>query len=404
LIVLLPLLFISTYLFIDYGKIVNEITQMALGRLPVNEEFTLLSGAINITAISVFAIGLALATLIVVIPMAGHPRREPGFASLKGVHIVVFLEELLARGLLFWLPLYLSGYNIIVFYVFWILSNGIWALLHLTNYEESERSLWLVLPQFIGGLFIESYAFLKFGFWVAYAIHLFYDFILFSTIGHEELKSSFIRNLPSRVAGIGLGALLIGVSSVSFSTFSSLVIQLPYIQWLNGNFIAENITMFTFVGFLLIMGNIINFICDLSGMDERSVLDIIKQREYGFFEKRLGWIALSALGGLLVPIFLGIIYYLTIWISIPILNFFTPFKNITNATFLLCAFIMSSFVGIGGKEKTTSPSAEFRSFLVNLPIYFLLFAYMRMVPILDFFLCTIVYFTISGVIDSLRLY
>lgn len=402
---MLPLLFACTYLFVDYGAMVSEIAQMALGKFPANEEFTLLKGAINIMAISVFAIVLALVTLIIVIPMAGRPERREGarFTSLRGVHIVVFLEEVLARGLLFWLPLYLSGYNIIVFYIFWILSNGVWALLHLTNYKEGERSLWLVLPQFIIGLFIESYAFLKFGFWVAYAIHLFYDFLVFSAIGHEELKSSFFRNLPSRASGIGLGALLIGVSSLSLSAFGSIVIQLPYIQWLDGNFVEEGVAMFTFIGFLLIMTNAISFICDLSGMDESSILNIIKQKEYGFLEKRIGWIALNVLVGLLAPIFLVIVYYLIVGIAIPILNFFTPFKNITNATFLLCAFVMSS-VGSKDEKELTSPSAEFRSFLVGFPLYFLLFVYMAKVSILDFFLCSIVYFTLSGAIDSLRLY
>jgi hypothetical protein len=404
LIVLLPLLFICTYNFVDYKTIINEIAQMAFGRLPAHKEFTILSGALNIMAICVLAIALAFLTLVLVIPMTGKRKTEISeFASLRGVNIVVFLEEVFARLLLFWLPLYLSGYNIIVFYIFWILSNGIWALMHLRNYEEHERSLWLVLPQFIGGLFIESYAFLKFGFWVAYAIHLFYDFILFASIGREELKSSLFRNLPSRAAGVGLGAFLIGVETFSFTAFSAAISQLPYLQWLDGKFIDANIMMFTFIGFLLIMVNVIGFVCDLSGMDESSVLNFLKQRSIGFFEKRIGWLLVSILGGILIPILLLIVYYLTSWILIPIINFFTPFQNIANATFLLSAFIISS-MGRGSEDKKTSPSAEFRSFLVEFPLYFLLLVYMTKVPVLALFLSTIVFGAISGIVESLRLY
>lgn len=403
-IVLLPLLFICTFAFVDYGKILNEIAQMALGHFPVHEEFTLLSGALHIIAISVFAIVLALVTIVVVIPMAGRPETKTSeFGSLRGVNVIVFLEELLARGLLFWLPLYLSGYNIVVFYVFWILSNGIWALLHLGNYKEGDRSLWSVLPQFIGGLFIESYAFLKFGFWVAYAVHLFYDFILFASFGREELKSSLIRNLPSRTAGIGLGALLIGVSSFNFSSFSFAIAQLPYLEWLNGNFIETGISLLTFVGFVLIVGNVISFVCDLADMDESGILEILKERKHGFIEKRIGYLALSLFAGLLIPILLLIAYFLTSWIAIPILNFFSPFQNVANATFLLSAFALTSLGG-SSKDKDTSPSVEFRSFLVNFPIFFLLLVYMAKASIPALFVASIVYALISGAIDSLRLY
>ena len=403
-IILLPLLFACTYAFVDYGKMLAEIGQMALGKLPSQEEFTLLSGALNIIAISVFAIALALITIVVVIPMAGHAKTKTAeFGSFRGVNIVVFLEELLARGLLFWLPLYLSGYNIVVFYIFWILSNGIWALLHLGNYREGDRSLWLVLPQFIGGLFIESYAFLKFGFWVAYAVHLFYDFILFASIGgRRELKSSLIRNLPARAVGVGVGTLLIGVSSFNFLSFSFAITQLPYLEWLKGNFIGTGITLLTFVGSLLIVDNVISFVCDLANMDESSILGMLKERKHGLVEKRIGYLALSLFAGVLIPILLLIAYFLISWIAIPILNFFSPLQNIANATFLLTAFALSS---IGGSSKDTSPSAEFRSFLANFPIFFLLLVYLlatASIPAL--FVATIVYTLISGAIDSLRLY
>jgi len=404
---LLPLLLICTYGFVDYGTMISEIAQMALGNLPVHEEFTFLSGALNIMAISVFAIILAFGSLAIVTLMVGKDGDEietSRFTSLKGVDVVVFLEELLARGLLFWLPLQLSGYNIVVFYIFWILSNGIWALLHLTNYKEDKRSLWLVLPQFIGGLFIESYAFLKFGFWIAYAIHLFYDFILFSMIGHEDLKSSLLRNLPSRVIAMGLGALLIGVASFSFSSFNTAVTQLPYLEWLDGNFTNDATTIFPFIGFLLIMTNIIGLVCDLAGMDEKGILNILRQNSSDSSKIRIMWIIGYILSGMLIPILLLINYYLTSWITIPILNFFTPLQNPTNATFLLGAFIMSSIGRATNKKgEKTSPSVEFRSFLVKFPFYFLLFVYMTKVSILLLFVCTTLYMTISGIIKILRI-
>jgi len=388
---------------------ISEIAQMALGNLPVHEEFTFLSGALNIMAISVFAMILAFGSLAIanlMVDKDGGETEASQFTSLQGVDIVVFLEELFARGLLFWLPLHLSGYNIVVFYIFWILSNGIWALLHLTNYEENERSLWLVLPQFITGLFIESYAFLKFGFWIAYAIHLFYDFILFSMIGHKDLKISLLKNLPSRVIAMALGALFIGVASFSFSSFNTAVAQLPYLEWLDGIFTNDASTIFPFIGFLLIMTNVIGLVCDLAGMDEKSIENVLtlpREKISDSFKMRGAWIIIYILGGMLMPILLWINYILTSWITVPILNFFTPLQNPTNATFLICAFIMSSMGrASSNKDEKTSPSVEFRSFLVQFPFYFLLFVYMTKVSIISLFACTTLYMAISGTIKLLR--
>lgn len=94
---------------------------------------------------------------------------------------IVLLEELFARwfflGLLTKIPI-LSG--TVAFYALFLIGNGIWALIHLTNYkEEKDRKILRVLPQFVAGAFF-TYIFVKYGLLAAILTHLASNTVIFA--------------------------------------------------------------------------------------------------------------------------------------------------------------------------------------------------------------------------------
>ncbi|MBC7074317.1 CPBP family intramembrane metalloprotease, partial [Candidatus Parcubacteria bacterium] len=193
LVVLPLLLFVCTFPFYDYMTMLKEIIRLPLGRLPSRVEIALLPNTLSTIALTLVGISLDILILLLILPLIhleDFPRKDPPWTnlSISQIALVVLLEELLARGLLFGLPLHFLSYNIVVFYICWIISNGIWAILHLWNYPKGHRSLWLILPQFVHGLFIESYAFLKFGFWMSYAVHFFHNIVTIALRGEGKLK------------------------------------------------------------------------------------------------------------------------------------------------------------------------------------------------------------------------
>jgi len=143
---------------------------------------------------------VSMASLLIVAATAGKTHGEHAvgkemanmqsgnqFGSLL---FVVLLEELLARGLflglLTKLP-FLSGTG--GFYAMFLLGNAAWAAIHLTNFTNPEdRSLWRVLPQFLGGVCI-TYIFVKYGFLAGFVVHLGFDALLFSTHKREKTTS-----------------------------------------------------------------------------------------------------------------------------------------------------------------------------------------------------------------------
>ncbi len=95
---------------------------------------------------------------------------------------IVLLEELFARwfflGLLTKIP-FLSG--TVAFYTLFMIGNGIWALVHLSNYnEEKDRKMLRVLPQFVAGIFL-TYVFVKYGLLASILAHFASNAVLFAT-------------------------------------------------------------------------------------------------------------------------------------------------------------------------------------------------------------------------------
>lgn len=78
--------------------------------------------------------------------------------------VLTLCEEVVTRwlflGVLTKIP-FLSGTA--AFYLLFLVGNGLWALVHLSNFKDKkDQSVLRVLPQFVGGIFL-TYVFVKYG-------------------------------------------------------------------------------------------------------------------------------------------------------------------------------------------------------------------------------------------------
>lgn len=114
-------------------------------------------------------------------------KMAPG-NQLGNLLFVVFLEEVLARGLFLGLLTRIPGlHGPVAFYWLFLLGNLGWAALHLFNFTDpKDRHILRVLPQFIGGVFL-TYIFVKFGFLMAVVVHLGFDALVFSVHKRESI-------------------------------------------------------------------------------------------------------------------------------------------------------------------------------------------------------------------------
>jgi hypothetical protein len=120
--------------------------------------------------------------------------------------VLVLVEELFARwlflGVLTKIP-FLSG--AVAFYALFLIGNGIWALIHLSNFkEEKDRRMLRVLPQFVAGAFF-TFVFVKYGLLAVVLTHFASNAVLFAF--HKIQRVNVIDALI-----VGYAALCAGVS------------------------------------------------------------------------------------------------------------------------------------------------------------------------------------------------
>ena len=394
-VLLFPIIYILTYRFIDYQALLGEMFGMAFGKIPQPANFTPMTAVLTIGELSVIDLALAL---LVVIPgfliyrtsvefKATPKRQEPLAIPLGRVKGVILLEENLARLLLFGLPLYLLKAflaidSIFAFYFFWLLSNGVWALLHLTNYKTGHKHILMVLPQLFSGLFVLTYLYLTIGFWASYAAHLLFDLILFAIIGKAETRTSMIRNFPRRLIGWTLGIFLIALTSpkitLSIDGIAAMITATPYMQWLQGDFTTASFSAIAFAGFVLITVDSIGFILDIAGLDESKYKPSYDNAKPGvarffmafenFIDTRKGRLAMAFIRTGVVVTVIPVAYYAANWVVL-MLSAPLSIQGITTATLLLASFVLTL-----PSSKSSSPSAEIRDFITQFPMFFLLFA------------------------------
>jgi hypothetical protein len=88
-------------------------------------------------------------------------------------------EELFARALFLGLGGMLFTSDT-AYYILFFLGNGLWAAVHLYNFKANKdrKKFWLVLPQFVGGVFL-TVTFASYGLLAAILAHVAYDMLLF---------------------------------------------------------------------------------------------------------------------------------------------------------------------------------------------------------------------------------
>lgn len=119
--------------------------------------------------------------------------------------VLVLVEELFARwlflGILTRIP-FLSG--TVAFYALFLIGNGIWALVHLSNFKESkDRKTLRVLPQFVAGTFF-TYIFVKYGLLAVVLTHFASNAVLFAfyKIQRVNLIDALIVGYAALCAGV----------------------------------------------------------------------------------------------------------------------------------------------------------------------------------------------------------
>jgi len=186
-----------------FGLLALIAWQAGVFGMVVNELITFISGGFrevasnNTTFLMMFQVILAVVVLKLpctvaagvlqekILGESGEHALDDMFEEMKegnhffSIFFYTFVEELFARwfflGLLTKIP-FLSG--TVAFYALFLIGNGIWALIHLSNYkEEKDRRMFRVLPQFVGGVFL-TYVFVKYGLLAAILAHFAFNAIL----------------------------------------------------------------------------------------------------------------------------------------------------------------------------------------------------------------------------------
>lgn len=170
----------------------------------------------SLAAMTVISLPFAALAGVIVQKICGDARQEPTFfqdivhAPLFAITVsTIIAEELFAR-LLF---IGVGGYfwhGQIATYVLFLVGNGLWALVHLSNYRDPrDRQILRVLPQFVGGIFLTA-TFLQWGFFAALLVHLAYDMVLFSWDRRNIFGTAEIGAIILNIVWLVLGLVFVG--------------------------------------------------------------------------------------------------------------------------------------------------------------------------------------------------
>lgn len=281
---------------------------------------------------------------------------------LKTLFIVVVAEELFARW--FFLGFMANDLNLgNYFYVLLIAGNGIWAWVHLYNYEDpNKRQLIRVLPQFIAGLFF-SYVYVKFGLMATILTHFGSNAILFASDKNQIWDKKELRRLLTLVVFGGAILILIWLQVdiiglfKQFVQFDEKIIR----NWTTNDFFALYISMYF----------VINTVFTFMMYDKNSSRE--KKEETVFIKKMVKiMVAAVIIIGLVVIVNWG-------------LSFFTN-------SLIWKSFISTIIVVLLIKHK--SPNAAMRTFWTTIPLSMVSFTALIILP----FSSCLVFLIVCGLI------
>lgn len=247
--------------------------------------------------------------------------------------VIVLLEELFARwfflGLLTKIP-FLSG--TIAFYALFLIGNGIWALIHLSNFkEENDRKMLRVLPQFVAGAFF-TYVFVKYGLLAVILAHFASNAVLFAV--HKVQRINMVDGLI-----IGYGALC---AVISYALIEKPLADI--LPWFADNpmFRLQGWEFWDYVKVSIFLSSCIVVIFGLLLYDRGEAGKKKSDKNIGFIGYIVG-----------IPIVIGLLYGLYALLGLVIAN--VPYR-------VLVLAILFSFL-----QKGASGSALARTFWSGLP-------------------------------------
>jgi hypothetical protein len=200
-----------------FGMVISELTIFMSGgfREVASNHTTFLMMFPVILAVVVLELPCTICAAVIqakILGKSGKHALDDFFKKMgEGNHfftffVIVLLEELFARW--FFLGLltkifFLSG--TIAFYALFLIGNGVWSLIHLSNYkEEKDRNMLRVLPQFVAGAFF-TYVFVKYGLLAAILAHFASNAVVFAV--HKVQRINVVDGLI-----VGYGVLCAAIS------------------------------------------------------------------------------------------------------------------------------------------------------------------------------------------------
>ena len=277
-------LFFSPYtsIFNEFGVFVTggvaEISRSDQGFLSSLPALLLIASVTFIISMTIFL----LFKYILRVNVGGHALddifalHQDADYHFQNFVILIALEEVVARWLFLGvLPEMFPASGTVGFYTFLIIGNSLWSLIHLLNFKDrkDKRKIYMVLPQFIVGVFF-SYIFVKHGLVASIVAHLAYNTILFAAtkVNVYRLKEAIIDFI------------IIGVTIFLASILSAKSV-FDIVPWFNGVYDSASLADWKVVDYICVflsMGSILSLIFNLlmydAGTDDTK-LDNVKMFE-----------------------------------------------------------------------------------------------------------------------------
>ncbi len=282
---LLIFVFGLTLITVSYSDILNNFWDF-LFKGPGFVEDGSRENALTIfmTVLAINVVDLVLAILIFLLLrkkfVIGNDNKLLEFISRGPLLLlrVVTLEELFARYLFLGILTQVFT-GTAAFYILMLIGNALWALFHLSNHKHNpNRSVILVLPQFVGGFFL-AYLYVRYGLWITILAHFWYDIMLFTVFKKIVLDKSniYIFLYHSMIAIVMLVAIFI--REISFSNLSS---------WINGD--LTTIASMTFAEYAILL---VFLECLIVVVSQILLLDFAMSQESKFLITRWWFIPLA---------------------------------------------------------------------------------------------------------------
>lgn len=322
-------------------QIGNDIITVASG------DFTQVKLTLGESIVTILQFTLIILALnLIIIPFIPHGK-SISMANIFqngpiGIYLTIIAEEGFARWLFItvlgtWI--FHVGYTGMI--IFALLGNVIWALVHLSNYEDkSERKLIVVLPQFISGLLF-AYLYIHFGFVIALFVHLTFDFVLMSA---DKKDFTLIDNIANLIYWLIL-------AGIAYAIFQYNGIALPAITpWLNNILVAPTTELWPMVALLIFASSASGVLSNFLGLDHHDNLAAKSITNSGLLGIILTFTVATAI---VIGLIMGMSWILTHFI----------------ASQFAIAIIISLILMLGGQPKSGSAMANL--WFTDMPLTFL---------------------------------